>query len=105
MLEPYRVLDCTGRLGWLTGRLLADLGADVVKIERPGAALDSSAWRADNVNKRLLSLDLASESGKAAFRRLAATADFLLETADPAGTAHGRDDQSGFGRVDPYRAN
>jgi crotonobetainyl-CoA:carnitine CoA-transferase CaiB-like acyl-CoA transferase len=84
MLEPYRVLDCTGRLGWLTGRLLADLGADVVKIERPGAALDSSAWRADNVNKRLLSLDLTSEAGKAAFRRLAATADFLLETADPA---------------------
>lgn len=29
----------------------------------------------------------------------------LIETADPAGTAHGRDDQSGFGRVDPYRAN
>ncbi len=35
-LEPYRVLDLTGALGALCGRLLAGLGADVIKVERPG---------------------------------------------------------------------
>ncbi len=83
LLEPYRVLDCTGQLGWLTGRFLADLGADVIKIEPPGASLDAPGWRADNVNKRLLTLDLKSESGKSLFRELAAQVDFLIETALP----------------------
>jgi crotonobetainyl-CoA:carnitine CoA-transferase CaiB-like acyl-CoA transferase len=83
MLEPYRVLDCTGRLGWLTGRFLADLGADVVKIEAPDADLAAPGWRADNVNKRLLTLDLTKDAGQATFKALAAQADFLLETAEP----------------------
>jgi crotonobetainyl-CoA:carnitine CoA-transferase CaiB-like acyl-CoA transferase len=83
MLGPYRVLDCTDQMGWLTGRFLADLGADVIKLEPPGTALDDPGWRANNVNKRLISLDLESDSGREAFRRLAAKADFLLETALP----------------------
>ncbi len=83
LLEPLRVLDCTGRLGWLAGRLLADLGADVIKIEPPGADLSAPDWRANNVNKRLLSLDLEGEAGRAVFLRLAKEADFLLETAQP----------------------
>ena len=86
LLEPYRVLDCTGQLGWLTGRLLADLGADVIKIEPPGASLNAPDWRANNANKRLLSLDLESEAGRGAFLKLAAEADFLLETAGPGST-------------------
>ncbi len=36
LLTPYRVLDLTGPLGYLAGRVLADLGADVVKVEPPG---------------------------------------------------------------------
>jgi benzylsuccinate CoA-transferase BbsE subunit len=83
LLEPYRVLDCTGQLGWLAGRLLADLGANVIKIEPPGASLDAPDWRANNANKRLLSLDLESAAGRAAFLKLAAEADFLFETAHP----------------------
>lgn len=83
LLEPYKVLDCTGQLGWLAGRLLADLGADVVKIEPVGADLSAPDWRANNVNKRLLSLDLLQPKGRAVFDRLAAQADFLLESADP----------------------
>ena len=89
MLGPYRVLDCTGPLGWLTGRLLADLGADVIKIEPPGAKLDDPGWRANNVNKRLLTLDLGDEAGRDAFRRLARDTDFLLESAAPGSAAAG----------------
>ncbi|MCZ6848710.1 MAG: CaiB/BaiF CoA-transferase family protein [Alphaproteobacteria bacterium] len=89
LLEPYRVLDCTGQLGWLAGRILADIGADVIKIEPPGASLDAPDWRANNANKRLLSLDLDSDAGRAAFLKLAAAADFLLETAPP-GSARAR---------------
>ena len=83
LLEPYRVLDCTGQLGWLTGRFLADLGADVIKIEPPGASLDAPGWRADNVHKRLLTVDLKTASGKSLFHKLVAQVDFLLETALP----------------------
>lgn len=35
MLSPYRVLDLTDETGFLVGRILADLGADVTKIEKP----------------------------------------------------------------------
>ncbi len=36
LLAPYRVLDLTGPLGYVCGKVMADLGADVVKIEPPG---------------------------------------------------------------------
>ena len=87
MLGDYRVVDCTDRLGWLAGRILADLGADVVKVESPGAALDGPDWQAYNVNKRLLSLDLDGEAGMEVLRRLAEGADFLLESAAPGSAA------------------
>ena len=40
MLTPYRVLDLTDEKGFLCGRILGDLGADVIKVEKPGG--DSS---------------------------------------------------------------
>ena len=88
MLGGYKVLDLSGRLGWLAGRILADLGADVVKIEPPrndlgGADLDEAEWRALNVNKRLLRLDAASPAGRLAIERMIAGADILIETARP----------------------
>src|SRR4051794_28682944 len=61
LLSDTLVIDATERLGWLAGRILADLGADVVKLERPGSDRGSPAWRAFNVNKRVLEVD--PESG------------------------------------------
>jgi crotonobetainyl-CoA:carnitine CoA-transferase CaiB-like acyl-CoA transferase len=70
------------------GLLLADLGADVVKVERPGAGDQSRTMPAGsaaffhflNRNKRSLALDLkASGEARAIFRRLAATADVLVD--------------------------
>jgi benzylsuccinate CoA-transferase BbsE subunit len=83
MLSGLRVLDCSDRLGWLAGRLLADLGAEVIKLESPGAAIEASDWQAFNVNKRLLRLDLDEAEGRSALDRLIPQVDFLLETAAP----------------------
>lgn len=74
MLAGCTILDCTDRLGWLAGRLLADLGARVTKLEAPGADLTSPHWRAWNVNKRLVRAD------PSALRELAAGADIVLTT-------------------------
>jgi benzylsuccinate CoA-transferase BbsE subunit len=84
MLGCYKVADLSGRLGWLAGRILADLGADVVKVEAPGAALDDPEWRALNFNKGLLLLDIESQSGRQAVERMITGIDILIETADPA---------------------
>ncbi len=84
MLGVYRVLDCTDRLGWLAGRILAELGADVIKVEPPGR--DGGAdfdWQAYNVNKRILALDLKTEAGRGVLLRLVEDVDFLVETAAP----------------------
>lgn len=98
LLRPYRVLDLTNELGELAGRILADLGADVVKIEPPrgdpsrwrppfyGDRADnesSLAWWASNLNKRSVVLDLEAADGQSTFRRLVASADFVLESFRP----------------------
>lgn len=72
MLRGLRVLDATDRLGWLAGRLLADLGARVTKLEVPGADVECAHWRALNVNKRLVRGELTAA--------LAADADIVLAT-------------------------
>ncbi|WP_184590008.1 CaiB/BaiF CoA transferase family protein [Streptomyces violarus] len=76
--------------------LLADLGADVVKIERPGVGDDTRAWRppADhdgtstyylsvNRNKRSAVLDLATEAGREQARALVAECDVVVENFRP----------------------
>lgn len=86
-LAGVRVLEIADAKGAYCGKLLADLGADVVKLEPPGGDPlrrdPGSLFLYANTNKRSVTLDLESRSGRAAFRRLVATADLVVETAAP----------------------
>src|SRR5262249_59372249 len=64
LLTGVLIIDATDRLGWVAGRVLADLGADVVKLEPPGGDRGGADWRAFNVNKRILELDLQAPSDR-----------------------------------------
>lgn len=75
--------------------LLADLGAEVVKVERPGSGDDTRAWgppwadgqatyfQGVNRNKRSIAVDLATEDGRSAARSLAQRADVVVENFRP----------------------
>jgi crotonobetainyl-CoA:carnitine CoA-transferase CaiB-like acyl-CoA transferase len=96
-LPGLRILDFSRVLaGPFATMLLADLGAEVIKIERPGSGDDTRAWGppyddagrstyfdAVNRNKSSLALDLASPAGLAGARALAADADVLVENFRP----------------------
>src|SRR5438876_6684306 len=98
LLTPYRVLDLTGPLGFLTGKIFGDLGADVIKIEPPGGdpsrrqppclnngngGRQSLYWLAYNANKRGITLNLEDERGRALFYRLASASDSIIESCPP----------------------
>lgn len=84
-LAPYRVLELSGELGWLCGKILADLGADVVTVEPPEGdpGRGGHGFLAHNTGKRSVVLDLETGAGQAQLLSLAARADFLIETFDP----------------------
>jgi crotonobetainyl-CoA:carnitine CoA-transferase CaiB-like acyl-CoA transferase len=94
-LEGLRVLDVSTILaGPLVAQLLGDYGADVIKIEHPergdgmrGHGLDKDGeplwWKMISRNKRGLGLYLGSPEGAEVFRRLAATADVVVENFRP----------------------
>ncbi len=97
-LAGLRVLELADETGQFCGKLLGDLGADVVKIEPPGGApnrhlgpfLDDiphpernlSYWYY-NTSKRGITLNLETADGRELFRRLAAASDVILETFRP----------------------
>jgi len=101
MLKGVLVLDCSEQPGWLAGRLLADLGAEVTKIEKADAEIDTSDWRALNVNKRLLRLDLGQSAGQRELDRLAAGADMLVATFTPGTPEAALFDYSRLSAVNP----
>jgi crotonobetainyl-CoA:carnitine CoA-transferase CaiB-like acyl-CoA transferase len=97
-LAGLRILELADETGQFCGKLLGDLGADVVKIEPPGGErnrhvgpfLDDiphperslSFWYY-NTSKRGITLSLETADGRRLFRRLAATSDVILETFRP----------------------
>ncbi|SCK07213.1 formyl-CoA transferase [Streptomyces sp. WMMB 714] len=96
-LEGVRVVDLTQVMaGPYCTMLLADLGADVVKVEPAGTGdqirrswdaplpgRDSPAFHALNRNKRSVTLDLRSDDGQEGFRRLVSGADVVVENFRP----------------------
>ncbi len=98
LLTPYRVIELAGPLGSLTGRILADLGADVILVEPPSGdpartrpphlvcpdgARQSLAWLVVHANKRGVTLDLEREDDRARLRELVREADFFIESFPP----------------------
>ena len=95
-LSGMVILDLTQILaGPMCTMVLADMGADVIKVEKPNGGDDnrrmgppfvkdwSAGFLAVNRNKRSLALDLRSEAGRGVFRRLAEGADAVVENFRP----------------------
>ncbi|GIS95497.1 MAG: CoA transferase [Chloroflexota bacterium] len=98
LLDPYRVLDLCDERGLLAGKILADMGADVVQVEPPGGSParnvgpfhgddpnpeKSLFWWAYAANKRSITLDLENRDGQDLLRKLVAKSDFLIESFAP----------------------
>ena len=129
-LSDVRILELTQVMaGPFCGQVLADMGADVVKVEPPGGDStrrslgfrmggdDTAAFLAVNRNKRSIALDLKDDEHRAVFIRLAEQADVVLENNRPGVAARlGVDYEtlsevnprlvyasiSGFGQTGPY---
>ncbi len=107
-LTHLKVLDLSRVLAgpWCT-QMLADLGADVVKVERPGAGDDTRHWgppfmkdaqgndtahasyyASCNRNKRSIAIDIANPEGQALIRQMALGSDILVENFKVGGLAH-----------------
>jgi len=117
MLNGYRVLDLTDDKGALCSRMLADLGADVIKIEKPegdksrnmGPFFQSISdpakslfWFAYNLNKRGITLDIETRDGQDLFVRMVGKADFVIESF-PVGYMEGLGlDYSALSKINPH---
>jgi crotonobetainyl-CoA:carnitine CoA-transferase CaiB-like acyl-CoA transferase len=97
-LSGLRVVELSHELGAFAGKLLADMGAEVIAVEPPGGSrmrryepflgdepgLERSLyWWHYNTSKLGVTLDLEREAARSAFRRLAASADLVLECERP----------------------
>jgi crotonobetainyl-CoA:carnitine CoA-transferase CaiB-like acyl-CoA transferase len=98
MLSGCRALDLTDEKGFLCGKILADLGVDVIKVERPGGDPSrrmgpfwhdmpdpekSLYWFAYNSNKRGITLNIEMSDGKQIFKELVKKSDFIIESFPP----------------------
>ncbi len=98
MLNGCRALDLTDEGGFLCGKILADLGVDVIKIEKPGGEPSrrtgpfwgdiphpekSLYWFAYNSNKRGVTLNIETADGREILSALVKTADFVIESFPP----------------------
>jgi crotonobetainyl-CoA:carnitine CoA-transferase CaiB-like acyl-CoA transferase len=100
LLPRMRILDLTEGGCMLGGRLLADTGADVIKIEKPGGSdpcisriwpyyqdsgnlKQSLFWFTYNANKRGISLDITKKEGQELLKKLVKSADVIMESYEP----------------------
>ena len=98
MLSKYRVLDLADDRGIFSGRILGDMGADVIKVEplwgdparRIGpfyhdeTDIESSLfWQLYATNKRSVTLDIGAAAARDALLKLVASSDFLIESFRP----------------------
>jgi crotonobetainyl-CoA:carnitine CoA-transferase CaiB-like acyl-CoA transferase len=98
LLSGLQALDLTDEKGFVCGKILAAMGVDTIKIERPGGDPARSIppfyhdtpdpekslyWFAFNTDKRSITLNLETDQGKDLFRKLAVKADFVLESFSP----------------------
>ena len=98
LLGDIRVLDLSDEKGVYCAKLMADLGADVIRIEPPGGhsmrnlgpfvddepdPQKSLYWFHFNTSKRGITLDLENVDGQDVFKRLVKTADVVVETFYP----------------------
>jgi crotonobetainyl-CoA:carnitine CoA-transferase CaiB-like acyl-CoA transferase len=103
MLSSCRALDLTDEKGFLCGKILADLGVDVIKVERPGGdparrigpfwkdipdPEKSLYWFAYNASKRGVTLNMETADGREIFKDLVKTSDFILESFPPGYLKH-----------------
>jgi len=119
-LAGLRVLELARILaGPWAGQLLADLGADVIKVERKGAGDDTRAWgppfvpaadgghlgaayfHGTNRGKRSIELDFDSAEGQRIVKKLAARSDVLIENFKVGGLAKFGLDYQNLGRANP----
>jgi crotonobetainyl-CoA:carnitine CoA-transferase CaiB-like acyl-CoA transferase len=97
-LSPYRILDLSGERGTICGFILAQLGAEVIKVESPGGGAErkrgpfaggtgdperSLFWLAFNRGKKGITLNMESAGGKEIFKKLVGEADIVLESFHP----------------------
>ena len=98
LLSGFRALDLTDEKGFICGKILAALGVEVVKVEKPGGdparavppflhniaePEKSLYWLAFNTDKRSITLNLEASQGQELFRKLVERADFVLESFTP----------------------
>ena len=120
-LDGIKVLDLSRVLAgpWCT-QILADLGADVVKVERPGVGDDTRGWgppflkdadgqdtdqatyfTACNRNKRSVTIDMATAEGQALLKQMAARSDIVVENFKTGGLAQYGLDHESLRAADP----
>jgi crotonobetainyl-CoA:carnitine CoA-transferase CaiB-like acyl-CoA transferase len=98
LLKDCRVLDFSNEMGFLCGKIFGDLGADVIKVEPPGGDPSRNLgsfykdiphpeknlyWLSYNHNKRGITLDIETETGKDLLLKLIKKTDIVIETFAP----------------------
>jgi len=115
MLKGFSALDMTDEKGLFCGKILSDLGVEVIKVEKPGGDMarnigpfyqsrshpkESLYWFAYNTNKKSITLDINKPKGVAIFKKLAEKVDFIIESFSP-----GELDSLGIGYQDINKIN